>query len=263
LSDDAGVQPEEGQGAPADSPWAQYLERFPEEARETAQEVFKEWDGNVTKRFQEAAQFRQQVEPFSEVIQGWDPEAAQWGRQMHEAAVNNPKAIQEWYEAYAQEHGLAAAEQAVADLEDTDFADPDLGKVLQSQLGPLQQQIEAIQTRFEQQEQAARFEEAKAQIESQLTSEQERLGDRFNREAIEGLAGKYVESDPSNAIARAAQDWEAIYNQIEKGTLQAKVDASRPAAESGGVPDGAAEPITSLARANEIAREQLRAARAA
>jgi hypothetical protein len=251
-----------GQGAPADSPWAQYLERFPEEARETAQEVFKEWDGNVTKRFQEASQFRQQVEPFTEVIQGWDPEAAAWARQMHEAAVNNPEAIKEWYEAYAKEHGLTVAE-AAAELEDADaYTDPDFGKALQSQLGPLQQQVEAIQARFEQQEQAARFEEAKAHIESQLTAEEKRLGDRFDREAIEGLAGKYVESDPNNAIARAAQDWEAKLNHLEKQILQGKVDASRPAAESGGVPDGAAEPITSLARANEIAREQLRAARA-
>lgn len=263
MSDDAeGVQPEEGQGAQADAPWAQYLERIPEEAREAAAEAFKEWDGNVTKRFQEASQFRQQMEPFSEIVQGWDPEAARWARQFYNDATTNPQAVKEFYEQYAKENGLTVQE-AVQELEAESYEDPDFGKALQSQIAPLQEQIQALTAWRDEQLQTARLEEAKSMIESQLAAEQERLGDRFDREQIEGLAGKYVESDPANAIARAAQDWEAKLNHIEKQILQRKVDTSQPAAESGGVPDASPEQITSLQRAGEIAREQLRAARAA
>jgi hypothetical protein len=262
LSDGDGVQPEEGQGAQTqqDSPWAQYLERIPEEARDAATEAFKDWDGNVTKRFQEAADFRKQMEPFAPLVTGRSAEEIEWGLQFRDAAANDPKAVKEWFEGYAQQHGLTEAE--TDQLEQDLLTDPDINQALQTQLGPLQQQVEAIQARFEQQDHAVRLQEAQTMITTQLDAEEKRLGDAFNREAIEGLAGKYIEADPNNAIQRAAQDWEQIYNQIQTGTLQKKVDTSRPAAETGGVANGAPEEIKSLARASEIALQQLRAERA-
>ena len=262
MTDGDGVQPDEGQGAQTqDSPWAQYLDRFPEEARDVASEVFKEWDGNVTKRFQDASQFRQQMEPFAPLLTGRQAEEIEWGLQFRDAALNNPQAVKEWFEGYAQEHGLTQAEQD--QLEQDVLTDPDLTQALQTQLGPLQQQVEAIQARFEAQDHAQRLQEAQTMISTQLDAEEKRLGVAFNREAIECLAGKYIEADPQNAISRAAQDWEKIHNEIQAGALQKKVDTSRPAAESGGVPDGSPEEIKTLAQAREIALQQLRGERAA
>jgi hypothetical protein len=45
----------------------EYLDRLPEEMRGDVEPIFKEWDANVTKRFQEAAEFRKTMEPLSDL----------------------------------------------------------------------------------------------------------------------------------------------------------------------------------------------------
>ena len=52
MSDETGTAPE-GQGQ---SPYHDYLERIPEDARGVAEEAFRAWDANTTRQFQEAAQ---------------------------------------------------------------------------------------------------------------------------------------------------------------------------------------------------------------
>ncbi|MDE2102251.1 MAG: hypothetical protein KGL39_33710 [Patescibacteria group bacterium] len=242
MADDA--QPQEGQGGAA--PYTDYLERFPEEHRELAESVFKEWDGSVTKRFQEHADFRRQMEPFQQ-FQGRQADELKWGADFYDAASNNPQAVRDWYQEYAKTHGL---EEALEPSADEGFEDPSL-QALRQQLDPVAQQVQALTERFEQQDMQARLAEASQQIEAQMDTAKEKLGDLFNRDAIEGLVGKYIESDPTNAVERAAQDWERIANDQRAQALQGKVDTTSPAAETGGAADGSVPKISTFQQATE------------
>lgn len=257
MSEDAGAQPDPGQGA---APYADYLNQIPEELRAQVEPVFKEWDGNVTKKFQEASEFRGRMEPFAPLVDGRTAEEIEWGLQFRDAALNSPAAIKEWYEGFAKENNLFD-EPATPDLAE-DLADPDITQALDSKLGPIAEQVQALAQRFEQQDQQARLAEAQQMIETQMSEQKEKLGTAFNQDAIEGLIGKYLESDPAHAVERAAQDWQGIFNQIQADAVQGKLNTSGPAPETGGAPNAAPEDIKSFASAKERAMEMIRANRA-
>lgn len=268
LPDDApNVQPDtsgQGEGGTPDTPYAEYLNRIPEEVRSQVEPIFKEWDSNVTRRFQDASEFRQQWEPYQPLgVTDLSPDEVAWALQFRQAAVNNPDAIRQWYDEYAQTHGLAAANAAVEQAQtqqsgEFDYVDPNLA-ALKEQLSPMQQQLEQINAWRMQQEQAARVQEAERFISHQMDELKTKHPDEFNQAAVERLLPQYIETDPQHAVQRAFADWQSIRAQIERDTLQSKVNAPPPA-ESGGAANSAPEQIRTMADASRFALEQLRAA---
>ena len=266
------VQPDEGQGdsgGQGAAPYQEYLDRIPEEMRGEIEPVFKEWDANTTRRFQESAERQKQWEPYEELgITQLPVEEAQWLLQFRDAALNNPQAVQQWWDEYAQQNGLTpqqAAEQqqpgqGVEDFFATD--DQAVAKLLDERLGPLQQQVEQFNQWREQQDYTARVAEAERYVEGQIEELQAKHPNEFDRELVEKLVGQYVESDPEHAVQRAFDDSRALIAQIEKRTLQGKANQPAPA-ESGGVAVSAPEDVKSLEEAGRIAIERLRADRAA
>jgi hypothetical protein len=57
---------------PAASPWAEYLEPLPESVRPLVEPAFKEWDAQVTKRFQS---LHSEYEPYKQIIDDYEPDA--------------------------------------------------------------------------------------------------------------------------------------------------------------------------------------------
>lgn len=242
------VQPDtegQGDGGTSDSPYAEYLDRIPEQFRDDVEPVFKDWDANVTKKFQAASEFRQQWEPLKETgINQLPAEDVSWLVQFRQA-LDNPEIMQQWWEGYARENGLTVAEaQAEAATTDDEFGfqDPQqqFEKLLEERLGPVSQRLEQFSSMFEQQNQQQREQEASHYIDGQVTAleKQHNDGNRFDeatRELLNTLAGKYIESDPMNAIPRGWQDYQNLINDVEKRTLNGKVNQPAPA-ETGGVP---------------------------
>jgi len=244
-----------GTQAPVENaaPYAEYLDKIPEELREQVEPVFKEWDGNVTKRFTEASDFRKQWEPFADIPQ----EEMQWLAAFRQAQ-SDPQQIAQWYEQYAAANGLAPQEP-----EQPQYGDPDIAALLQQQfeqhLTPLQQQLGALTQWREEQEQGVRTQAAERQIETQITAMTEKHGE-VSRELLDRFVGPYIQSDPEHAVERAYGDYAKFVAQIEKQTLTQKLGQA-PGAESGGSPATTPEPITTLAQAAEIARQRLQTAR--
>ncbi|HEX9007327.1 MAG TPA: hypothetical protein VF889_08525 [Bacteroidota bacterium] len=253
------VQPDEGQGGeatPGDSPYADYLNRIPEEVRGEVEPVFRDWDANTTKRFQEHSEFRKQWEPLKDTgVDQLTPEQAAYAVQLFQA-LDDPQTMKQWWDGYAEQNGLTPqeakqAQQAVeSTLEDFQgYEDPtrQLEKLLEERLTPLQQRLEQYDSRFQQQEQQAREAEAAKFIEGQVAELEQKHGkfDEQTTELVNTLAGRYIESDPMNAIPRAYEDLQRWRNDVEKAALQAKVDAPAPA-ESGGIPDVSPEQHTRL-----------------
>lgn len=269
---DETVQPDDtGQGDAviSDAPYAEYLNRIPEELREQVEPVFKEWDGNTTRKFQEASEYRKQWEPYEKVgVSRTSPEAVDWALQFYRA-LENPQAIQQWYDAYAQENGLTPQQAAEQQSQQqppgeqlfADYQDPSITQALERQLqqhlSPIQQQLEKFSSWQQQQETQAREQAAMNVIEGQLGDLEKKHGDQFNREWVDKFVANYIESDPHNAVHRAWDDYQNMVNQISKSALQSKVDAPAPA-ESGGIPNVAPEEIKTMAQAAEQARAIIR-----
>jgi hypothetical protein len=236
-----------GQGG--DPPYAEYLSRIPNEVRDDVEPIFKEWDANVSKKFQSHAEFRKQWEPFAETgIHQLPAEDVSWLVQFRQA-LDNPEVMQQWWEGYARENGLtpqqAEEAQAAAGLDDYQaYQDPNqqqlIEKLLEERLGPLSKQLEQFSSRFEQQDQAQAMAEASRIIDGQVAAleKEHNGGNRFDeetRDLVDRFASKYIESDPMNAITRGWGDYQRMSSEIEKRTLQGKLDQPLPA-ESGGVP---------------------------
>jgi hypothetical protein len=257
------AQPSEGQGeAGGDAPYAEYLNRIPEEARSEAEAAFKQWDSDTTRKFQDAAEYRRGWEPFEQLgVNQRDPAEIEWALQFVDA-LQNPTTIKDWYSQYAQEHGIAPEEPGA----DPEYVDPSMQsafeRMLQSQLGPVASQLAEMSQWRETQDQQYREAQAMAQIRSELDDLQSKHGADFNEAMVEKLLPQYIESDPQHAVQRAWDDWQAIRNQIETDAISGK--ANQPAgAVSGGTADGSPPEIHTLKDAAAAAMEQLRAGRTA
>jgi hypothetical protein len=265
------VQPEDsGQGGEGaqDAPYAEYLSRIPEDVRGDVEPVFKEWDASVTKRFQDAAEYRKSWEPYQQAgLNQYEPEYLAQAAQFAQVAQENPQAIQQWFQAYAQEHGLQAAQDAAEQMSEFDgYQDPQqqLEKLLEDKLGPLSQGLEEISQWRAQQEQAAQAAAYEQVLDGQLAELKSKHEETFKNfpgveDMIQTYAAAHVNSNPGdweNAIPQAWQKAEGLINQVSKGTLQSKVDAPAPA-EGGGVADMNREQPKSMQDANAEAKRLL------
>ena len=266
------VQPEEGQGGGGNegsAPYADYLERIPEELRGDVEPVFRDWDRNVTQRFQEAAQYRSQWEPYEQLRDHLGaPEDVQALLQFRDMVATNPAAAQEWWNQYAEANGLNQQFEQQAPTEDL-YVDPDqrVEQVLDQRLQPLQQQLQEFQSWQQQQEYGSRLNEAHQLIDSQLGALKQEHPDMFDLKDGEGnsiaelaiarYANEYAETDPENAIPRAFKDYQNWVGTIQRSALQAKASQPSPAV-SGGVADGTPEEPKTLADARPQAREMIR-----
>ena len=216
------AQPQEGQGeeASGSSPWESYLNRIPEDARDVAAEAFREMEANATKKFQDHAEYRKQWEPLHETgVNQLSADEVSWLVQFRQA-LDDPQTMQQWWEGYARENGLTPAEAEAEALDEFGIVDPQqqLEKLLEDRLSPLSKQLEQFSSRFEQQDQQAAMAEAGRFIEGQIGQLKEKHGefDKETEELINTLAGRYIESDPMNAIPRAWDDLQRWRNDVEK-----------------------------------------------
>lgn len=258
------AQPDGQGGTGGDAPYQAYLDRIPEEARGAAEEAFRDFDANTTRKFQDAADYRKQWEPLEATgVSQRDPAEVQWAMQFVDA-LSDPTAIQTWFTNYAKENGLTKAEQTEIEQE---YIDPSVQSLveqrLEASLGPVAKQLQEMAQWRTDQEQQAREAQAMSEIRSEIDELKAKHGDEFDESLVEKLLPQYIDTDPTHAVARAFGDSQAIRSQIEKATLQGKAD--QPAAPtSGGSATGTPDPPPkgdALKHAAAQALEQLRANR--
>lgn len=247
------VQPtEQGQGQ--ESSGLYDLSSIPEQLRPAVEPAFKQWEANVTKKFQEHADYRKQWEPYEQLgLSNVQPENLQDLLAFNEMA-QDPEQFDSWLKEMAQERNLLESGQQqqadpYADLYDEQGNEltPDaIKELIQEQVQPLYQQAQA------QQEQAA-IQEATAMIQSELDALHEKHGD-FPDEVVCQLAMAY---DGPEGISQAFQDYQNIIAQAERGVVENKL-AEPSVPERGGTPDTAAPEIKTWEQAREAAIARLR-----
>lgn len=250
------VQPDEGQGGQgSEAPYAEFLNRVPEEVRPQVEPIFKEWDGQVTRRFQDASDYKKTWEPYEQLgISQVPPEEMQWHLSFRDALMNNPQAVVDWAKEFAQENNISL-EQAVQEAQQQDPGLDEFGsfdqQALQTHLAPLQQQMEQITAYIEQQRQQAALSNAQQQIEKQLDELKAAHPNEYVREEVELFLDRHRDKG-LQAVPAAfadAQKWKA---QHQKQFLASKADVP-PGAEHGGGADGSVEPAKTLQEAKEQA----------
>lgn len=275
------AQPDAGQGdgGSGAAPYAEWLDRIPEEVRGDVEPVFKDWDASVTRRFQEAAEYRKGWEPYDQLgIRNQSPDSLKQLIEFQQAVEQNPAGVWEWAQNYARENGLLT-EPATQDQpsEDFSFLDPQqqYEKLVSDKLAPFQQQLERLTQQWEQQQQEAYQERLNQALEQEIAAVKEQHGKDLPPSVLEKfdsylnrLGLEYAEpgANPRDVVAKAWADFQWLGNQFETAALQKKVDQPAPA-EAGGQadlnPPDLGHGQDALRNAQRIALEQLRANRAA
>lgn len=245
------VQPEaeatEGQGA---APYAEYLDKLPEEIRGDVEPIFKEWDSSVTKKFQEAAEFRKQWEPFQDLNLSEVPrDELENLIALRELAADSPEDFDRWLVETAMERGLLDQ-----DSEDP-YAMEDDSDPLEEKLSPLQSELNQLKEWKEAQEYESRVSEAMKLVEQQVEEASQKHPD-VPQELAEQFLASFAESDPENAVSLAFEAAEKWMAQIQQGMVQDKL--SQPeGAEQGSKADAAPEEIRDFATASKAALARL------
>lgn len=237
----------EGQG---NAPYGEYLDKLPEDIRESVEPVFKEWDANVTKRFQEAADFRKTWEPFQDLgLTDVPREELENLIALRELAESNPDGFDAWLRDTAMERGILGQEG----MDDDPFAEDPMSN---DQLDPMMSKLQELEQWKEQQEYESRVSEAMKVVEQQVKDASEKYPD-VPQDLAEQFLSSFAESDPENAVNlayEAAQKWIA---QIQQGMVSDKL-AQPESAESGSRADGSPEDIKDFQQASAQALARLK-----
>lgn len=265
-----GGQPDQGQAdAPSGGqPYADYLNRLPEEVRGDVEPVFQDWNKNVNSRFEQHASFRKQWEPYEKAgLNTYTADQLAWAVQ----TLQNPQQAREWLD---QQYGpVQAPEPAQESLDPYGYQDPNqqLEQLLSSKLGPLEQQLQQFNDWRQQLEQQQMEQQIASALEAEVNKLREEHAAGLPKEVqenfgdiIERFGMRYAESgaDPATVVQKAWADFQALQNQLTTAALQNKVDQPQ-APVDGGVADLTPEKVNSLREANKIALQQMRANRAA
>lgn len=234
------------------------LSDVPQEHRPYVESAIKEFDGRVTKKFQEAAEYRDQWQPYEELgINEYDPESLQSLLQFAEIA-NDPDTFREWWEKVGDEQGWT--DDLILSDNDDDEDDDEFNKqeLMEQFAQMLDERMQPLTERERAREEESRLNAAEQAIDEQMEQLKQEHGE-FDEQAVYKLALAY--SDEDNPIELAFKDYQSLVGDIEKGTLESK-SGQPPPSEAGGRPNTTAQPITTWEDAKEAAVERFKQANA-
>lgn len=249
---DPGAGEGEGQG---NEFYQSLLSDIPEEHRPYVEEAVKKFDGEVTRKFQDAADYRKQWEPYEELgINNLDPEAVQ-GLMAFAEIANDPDTFRQWWESVGDEYGF------MDDDDDDDLDDDDdtltQEKVDQLVESRLQEMLSPLLQREQSREEEERMQAAEEAIDDQFAQLEQQYGelsDDQKRNVIQ-LALAY-QDDAENAILRGFQDYQGLISSTEREALSEKANQPKPAGGEGKANTNA-KPVTSFEDAASMAKERL------
>lgn len=252
------------------SPFAAVLDAVPQ-GQEAVEAALKKVEGSVTQRFQEAADFRKQWEPFSELGLADMPvekvgQALTLSQLLEDPTqvkelVGDPEAFEAWWSAlgdqmgfFEEEPGNAGGEQPQAEAEIPAWA-----QQLVDSVGELKQGYDAIQQ--ERQESVQR--ETAQQAEQRVTEEIQQIVtehslDDEDKQAVLELAHGYAQAGHEDAIARGFQRFQQIRGKSEGDLVRRKTDQPETP-ETGGQAATAPTAPRSFRDAKQRAAERLAA----
>lgn len=238
---DAGSGTDSNSSQTNDDMYAPYLDKFPSSLHGVARDVFKEWDGNVTKRIQAV---HDEYAPYRQVIEEYEPSAVQEAITLAHSLESDPEGF---YKALAGAYGFEAQQAAQEVIEeqqddtqqfDSPYGDavpPQLLQQLSQQEQLLTSVAEYIVSQRQQEEQVARESQENAEFDVLWADLQQRYGS-FDDAYVLSLIAQGA--DPYAAVEHFQQTVNAFAQQQNAPASEAPVVMS----SGGGVPSGNLSP---------------------
>lgn len=210
--------------------YAPYLEKFPSSLHPIAQEVFKEWDGNVTQRIQKV---HQEYEPYKAFIQDYEPDAIQQAIAIAEAMERDPQAF---IDAAMNAYGITPA-QAMQQVDDAQqqFQAPefDLEDPAQQRLAQHEQLLatmaEAMLRERQEREEAVIYQQQEDDYANAMQQLTEKYGE-FDQQYVNVLLAQGY--DPDSAV----QTWQSQVETFAQQRLAPNNTAPVIMGAGGGTP---------------------------
>lgn len=204
VDNNGAVEPEQQQ-----TPWANYINDLPDSVKPLVEPKFKEWDANVTKKFQELHSNYEPLKVYESFAQqGHDPEFLAQAVQFVEAFNNDPEAV---FKAM-QEHYGYGVEQG----QGTDPNQPFVPGTNDDQYDPrfiqLEQTTQTLADIMVAQHEANQAAELDQQLDAELSAATEKYGE-FDLKVVLG----WCAANPNLSIDAAVQQYQtAIEEAVAK-----------------------------------------------
>lgn len=180
------------------APWAKYLEGVPSSFTPLIESRFKEWDADVTRRFQKVHSDYEPLKPYQPLAEaGYDPDQLY---QLAEALNSNPRQVYEALVAnFGDEWGLGdnSSEQGQEDNEDDDLPEYD------PKIHELESTVNTMADILLEQHRREQEAQEDAQLDAYLSSLREQHGD-FNEKVVLGLMNSGMSGEDAIAEYQAA-----------------------------------------------------------
>lgn len=224
------------------------LSAAPEELRPLLEQELKKVDANVTRRFQEHAEFRKRFEPLEGIdgLTDIPPDELTQLLQFRQV-VGDEEQFANWWQAVGQELGFF---DDGTPPEDEGGVDQLVAAAVQQAIAPLAARLEEFETRG-QSEKAQQA--AEQEIESQLAELREQHGE-FDEEFVRRLARDYVKEP--DFIRRGFEDYQRLIGQGQSQLVDDKLHQPAPAV-NGGRPDTTTPQIRTFKEAEKAALARL------
>jgi len=266
MAEDA--QPVEGQGSEATgSPYDSYLQAVPDEAREAAEQWFRDTSKGLDAKLQEAAELRTKFGSYKDVdLSNYDPETLNQLVTWHQQVSGDENAYRQFIESEAREMGLtpAEAEEVIAAEQDGEFtkeqAQQLAQQVAEERLAPIREELDGLQAEKATEVEFQAIEQAFAQIQVKLGRELS----KEERADIIDLGMPLATNDKGEELPMGDASWvmggferlEGLHATGSRLFLEQKANTPGGSLSAGGTPQ--LKPITSFKDANEAMRERLR-----
>lgn len=237
--------PVEGQGQPQANGLYPDLSGVPDAVRDAVMPLLKEYEGNVTKKFQEAAEFRKQWEPYGELgINDVQPDELQELLAFRQIA-QDPEQFREWHQAVAEELGFNQDPGETPESGEPDFKSL-IAEALDERLGPIEQA-------YQSQQESTALQQAETFINTKLDELAAEHGE-FDRDAVCQLALAY--DNQPDALERAHKDYSRLIGAAEKNLLDGKLNQPETP-QQGGQPPSSVPQVKTFEQAKAAARQMV------
>lgn len=216
--------------------WNKILSAIPPEFHDQIIPTLREWDGGVTRKFQEIHKQYEDFKPYEQFVkQGLDPNFVQQSVQLANELQADPRNTvsrinEAWNLGYVAPEAAAQLQQQSTDTGsgflDEDGQEMDITKHPQFQA--MYQAVQSLQTNFEQSAQEREEEQLLADFEEELDSAEEKYTEKnlpFNRDFVVALVaqGQDIDSAVSEyhkILASSGVNISAVEQQTDSGAAQ-------------------------------------------
>jgi len=242
------------------------LSAVEEGVREQLMPHLKAIEGNVTRKFQEAAEYKRGWEPYEQLgVNQMDPQALGSLLDFYETGdlthlFGDAEQAKQWVSQVADAYGITKAEAQDALEEGLDEGggfderafEERVAQAVEERIGPIQQAVAAQQM----QGLEAQEEEALEQRMDELLSEKQLQLSEVDQDRVYKLALAYA--DEQDPIAPALDEFLQIVSENERGLLSRKLQQPPAPEGPGGGVGQSAEPPKTFADAGKMAVEAMR-----